>query len=781
MHTFYLLGQVLTCTIGEPKLADMGELSSDAARELSKLGAAKGGQARANALTPEQRSAIARQAVAARWAKAAQQKAEDSEVRYPVQPVNTVAAVRAQSAQQDRTARGISMGTSFFEPARRSQLKKTALANAEARTAMAEACSHALALSANALTGLQKPDGHWVADLLADTTLASDYILLQLWLYPPDENGWNPPTLDRVKRAAQAILKEQLPGGGFNIYPAGDPDVSASVKAYTALKLAGVDPQSEAMLRLCRTILYLGGIQAVNSYVKINLSLFGLYPKQYVPTIPPELVLLPGGVLYEMSSWTRAIVVPLSIVQSLGGTRPVPAGFNLKELAAPGKSFSLPRRDRYSLIFQQLDRGLKIWERRGPETLRKEAIRRAEKWLIDHTRYSQGLGAIYPSMMYLAMALDCLGYPPDHPDRIEAVAQFDNLLTDNGDKFFFQPCFSPVWDTADATFALGEMGNGPQEAMRAAADWLLKKEIRHKGDWSVKRPDLEPSGWVFEYENEHYPDIDDTAQVLLALSHASASDEAQQERAERRAINWLVNMQSKDGGWAAFDVDNDWQLLNAIPFADHNAMLDPTCPDITGRVLEALCRRGFTTADETIARGVEYLLKNQERNGSWYGRWGVDYIYGTFLALRGLRASGAPAADAMRRASRWLVSIQNADGGWGESCDSYREDSFVAAPSTPSQTAWALLGLLAAGEGHAEPLRRGIEYLLTTQRADGTWDEQLATGTGFPNVFYLRYSLYRQYFPHIALAQARRALGFPGDTEAAAKIMTSKKLSAGAE
>ena len=739
----------------------MGDLSSDAARELSKLGAAKGGQARANALSPEQRQTIARQAVAARWAKAAQQKLLS---QLPLQPETrnaTPLRAAAFSGQQDR----MTMGTSIFETSRRSQFKKSVVADAVARTALAEACTRALTRSTQALADVQKPDGYWVGDLLADTTLESDYILLQLWLYPPDELSWNPPTLARVKRAAQAILKRQRPQGGYSIFPDGDADISASVKAYTALKLAEVDPESEGMLRLRRTILGMGGLQAVNSYVKINLSLFGLYPRKYVPTIPPELVLLPGGVLYEMSSWTRAIVVPLSIVQSLGGTRPVPPDFHLDDLAVPGKSFRLPHRDRYSLIFQQIDRGLKLWERRGPETLRREAIRRAEKWLIDHTRYSEGLGAIYPSMMYSIMALECLGYPPDHPDRIQAIAQFDNLLTDTDTQFFFQPCFSPVWDTAYAMFALGEMGNPPADNMRAAADWLLKKEIRHKGDWSVKRPDLEPSGWAFEFDNDHYPDIDDTAQVLLALAHASATDEALQERVEHRAINWLVNMQSKDGGWAAFDVDNDWQLLNAVPFADHNAMLDPTCPDITGRVLEALCRRGFTLADETVGRGVEYLLKSQERNGSWYGRWGVNYIYGTFLALRGLRAAQAPATDAMRRGAKWLVSVQNPDGGWGESCDSYRDDSFVAAPSTPSQTAWALLGLMAAGESFIEPVRRGLNCLLATQREDGTWTEDLATGTGFPNVFYLRYSLYRQYFPHLALAMARRSLGLPGDND----------------
>ena len=657
------------------------------------------------------------------------------------------------------------MGSALFEPSRRSHLKRTLAADAAARAAFAEVCTRALARSSEVITGLQKPEGYWVGDLLADTTLESDYILLQLWLYPPGENGWNPPTSARVQRAAQAILQRQHPEGGYDLYPQGDADVSASVKAYTALKLAGIDPQSEPMVRLCRAILNMGGIQAANSYTKINLSLFGLYPREHVPTIPPELVLLPGGVLYEMSSWTRAIVVPLSVVQSLGGKRPVPAGFNLKELVLPGKSFRQPRRDRFSLIFQQIDRGLKIWERRGPEMLRKEAVRKAEKWMLDHTRYAQGLGAIYPSMMYLIMALECLGYSQDHPDRIEAIRHFDDLITETESEFHFQPCFSPVWDTAYAMFALGEMGNPPADRMCAAADWLLQREVRHKGDWSVKRPDLEPSGWAFEFENDHYPDIDDTAMVLLGMLHANASDQTAQERVERRAVNWLVNMQSKDGGWAAFDVDNDWQLLNAVPFADHNAMLDPTCPDITGRVLEALCRRGFTMADETVRRGVEYLVKNQERNGSWYGRWGVNYIYGTFLALRGLRAAQAIAVDTFRRASKWLISIQNADGGWGESCDSYREDTFVPAPSTPSQTAWALIGLMAAGEGFHEPVRRGFDFLLSTQREDGSWDEQLATGTGFPNVFYLRYTLYRQYFPHLALALARRTLGLTGEGE----------------
>lgn len=611
------------------------------------------------------------------------------------------------------------------------------------------------------MLGLQKPEGYWCGDLLADTTLESDYILLQLWLYPPSEGGWAPPTWSRIVKAARSILGRQLPGGGYNIYPGGPPDPSASVKAYTALKLAGEDPESGPMRILREKILEIGGIQEANSYVKINLSLFGLYPRQHVPTIPPELVLLPGGVLYEMSSWTRAIVVPLSIVQARGGIRPVPPGFHLREIEAPGRSFSLPRRDRLSLIFHGIDRGLKIWHYRGNKKVKNAAIRAAEKWMLDHTRYSHGLGAIYPSMMYLIMALESLGYPSDHPDFVEAVRQFDALMIEEEHSLFFQPCFSPVWDTAYAMFALGEMGEPPKEPMRRAADWLIAREVRRKGDWSVKRPDLEPSGWAFEFENEHYPDIDDTAMVLLALMHARATDAAAQERCERRAVNWLLGMQSKDGGWAAFDVDNDWQLLNKVPFADHNAMLDPTCPDITGRVLESLLRRGFMADHPAISKGIDYLLKNQEPAGSWYGRWGVDYIYGAFLAVRALAHSRASrAAESISKACHWIAQVQNADGGWGESCESYVHNQFVPAPSTPSQTAWALIGLLTgAPDRHPEVVRRGLEYLLQTQNEDGTWNEDLATGTGFPNVFYLRYTLYRNYFPMIALNIARRKLG----------------------
>ncbi len=610
--------------------------------------------------------------------------------------------------------------------------------------------------SAEALLGMQTKEGFWCAELTADSTLESDYILLQLWLNPPVNGVWNPPTKPRIDKACRSIRERQLPDGGWNIFPQGCAEVNATVRAYTALKLGGDDVEAPHMRRARERALTLGGLQACNSYTKINLSLFDLFPRKFAPSVPPEVVLLPGDILYEMSSWTRAIIVPLSIVQAISLHRPAPQGFTVEELYKPGKKITLPSRGRTGLLFSHLDKVLKLWDRRGLKNVRLAAIREAEHWMLDRTRYADGLGAIYPSMMYLIMALDSLNYADDHPDRLEAIRHFENLIIETEDRFQFQPCYSPIWDTSYAAFALGEMGQADPAAMQKSADWMLDREVRRKGDWTVKRPGLEPSGWAFEFANEHYPDIDDTAMVLLALMHAKGSDPARQTRVEKRAVNWLLGMQSSDGGWAAFDVDCNWDLLNKVPFADHNAMLDPTCPDITGRVLEALCRRGFTTDHSAIQRGVQYLLDCQESNGSWYGRWGVNYIYGTFLAMRGLEAAKSrEARPHMQRATDWIKSVQNLDGGWGESCVSYAKNKYVQAESTPSQTAWALLALAAGGDRGSENLTRGVRYLVNTQKPDGTWDETLATGTGFPGVFYLSYHMYRQYFPLLALSLCR--------------------------
>jgi squalene-hopene/tetraprenyl-beta-curcumene cyclase len=605
----------------------------------------------------------------------------------------------------------------------------------------------------------QDEPGYWRALLTADTTLESDYVLLQLWLHPPENGVWNPPTRPLIDKAAQSILARQLQDGGFNIYPQGPADLNATVKAYFALKLAGLDYNDLRLTRARERILAMGGIQAANSYVKINLSLFDLFPRDQAPSIPPEMVLF-RNFIYEMSSWTRAIVIPLAIVHAFNPRRPVPAGFDLKELFIAdekphdGNMGFLPDRASFTWrnVFLRLDIFLKLWEKYGSKSLRQRAIRKAERWMLEHTQYTDGVAAIYPPMMYVVMALDLLGYAPDSPERVEAQRQFDRLMVASDDRFFFQPCFSVVWDTAIAAFALGEAVEPEHDILRRSADWLLTKEVRRKGDWSVKRPKAEPSGWYFEFANEFYPDIDDTAMVLLALNRSSASRSEDQQAAEHRAIKWLFEMQSKDGGWAAFDVDNDWHPLSCVPFADHNAMLDPTCPDITGRVLEALCAYGYNRSHPAVEKGVQYLIHSQEEDGSWYGRWGVDYVYGTFLALRGLAAAGVSDREAyVQRGLEWVRSIQNFDGGWGESCESYKLKSFVPAASTPSQTAWAVLALLAGGDTTSSSLNDGIDYLIRTQKNDGTWDEELATGTGFPQVFYLCYHLYRNSFPLLAL------------------------------
>jgi squalene-hopene/tetraprenyl-beta-curcumene cyclase len=625
--------------------------------------------------------------------------------------------------------------------------------------------------AADRFLSLQTDSGYWWALLTADTTLEADYILLQLWLHPPVDGVWNPPHREKIDRAVNSILGRQMTNGGFWIYPDGPADVSATVKAYFALKLAGLDYDDPRLARARQCILDLGGIQACNSYVKVNLSFFDLYPREYCPSIPPEIMLLPGNFIYQMSSWTRAIVIPLSILHAFNPKRPVPAGFTVKELFLPeGPRYGwLKDKDFLSWrnIFLSLDHALKLWDRFGSQTIRTRAIRRAEQWMLERTKYSDGLGAIYPSMMYLIMALDLLGYGPDHPDRVEAQKQFDNLMFDDGENLFFQPCFSPVWDTAIITFALGKSGHARRQSLARAADWMITKEVRRKGDWSIKRPDTEPSGWYFEFANEFYPDIDDTAMVLLGLAQAGSLERPEHAPVVKRAVRWLLDMQSKDGGWAAFDVDNNWEPLSNVPFADHNAMLDPTCPDITGRVLEALCVCGVDPESPALQRAGKYLLRTQEQDGSWYGRWGVDYIYGTFLALRGLRAVGMDDREApILRAGEWLRSIQNADGGWGESCASYDKDSFVPAPSTASQTAWAVLGLLASGDTTSSSLHQGIEYLVANQKSDGSWGESLATGTGFPRVFYLTYHEYRNSFPLLALSEFQKTQVAPRSVRA---------------
>jgi squalene-hopene/tetraprenyl-beta-curcumene cyclase len=624
------------------------------------------------------------------------------------------------------------------------------------------AAVNAIRKASASLVRRQHRDGFWWADLRADTTLESDYILMQLWLHPPVEGKWNPPTQPQIDRAVVSILSRQLEDGGFNIYLNGPSEINASIKAYFALKAAGLSAADPRMTRLRTKILELGGLQAANSYVRTNLSLFNLFPRDACPSIPPEIILLPFNFIYQMSSWTRAIVISLSIVHASDPQRPVPEGFTIDELylsGAPMHPERDPQRFSWRNCFLALDRFLKIYERRGPKFIRQYAVKRCAEWMMERFEGSDGLGAIYPSMQYAVMALDVLGYDANHPLRIEAEKQFNNLMVDDDAQgFYMQPCFSPVWDTAIAGFALALTEEPPAAALRRTVDWILSKEVRRRGDWSVKRPKAEPSGWAFEFNNEFYPDVDDTAMVLLALQHAEGSDVAKQRACEKRALEWMLAMQGKDGGWAAFDVDNNWNILSHVPFADHNAMLDPSCPDITGRVLEALIGVGLKPDHPAIRRGVEFLLRVQEADGSWFGRWGVNYIYGTFLALRGLRAAGLSENEpSIQQALEFIRAYQNRDGGWGESCASYDEGRFIPNSSTPSQAAWAVLALLAGGDVRSESLYNGIEYLVRSQLTDGTWNEEYCTGTGFPRVFYLSYTEYRNTFPLLALAEYSKA------------------------
>jgi squalene-hopene/tetraprenyl-beta-curcumene cyclase len=384
--------------------------------------------------------------------------------------------------------------------------------------------------AAQHLLSLQHEDGYWCAFLTADTTLESDYILLQLWLHPPGQSGvWNPPNRGQISRAVDRILSQQLADGGFNIYVKGPSEISASVKAYFALKVAGLAVDDPRLSSLRERIIALGGVQEANTYTKVNLSLFDLYPREGTPSIPPEILLLPGKLLYQMSSWTRAIVVALAIVHAHDPKRPVPAGFTLEELFIPGKSTTIENEGTllsWRKTFLQSDKILKLWEKYGFARIRQTALRKCEHWMLERMRHSQGLGAIYPPMQYSIMALDVLGYKPDHPARVEATRQFDRLMVDDGETLFFQPCFSPVWDTAIGAYALGEAGYSNSPALTRTADWLLKREIRRKGDWSIKRPNTEPSGWAFEFENDWYPDIDDTAMVMLAFPHLRATNPA---------------------------------------------------------------------------------------------------------------------------------------------------------------------------------------------------------------------------------------------------------------
>jgi squalene-hopene/tetraprenyl-beta-curcumene cyclase len=613
----------------------------------------------------------------------------------------------------------------------------------------------------------QHEDGYWCGELEADTTLESDYIAIHTLL------GTGNPS--RMERAIPEILRHQNADGGWPIFASGPSNISASVKAYFALKLIGYKPEHPALERARTRILEMGGATECNTFTKIYLCFLGQYDWEAVPAVPPEIVLFPNWFwfnLYEISSWSRAILVPLSIAYAKKPFKKIPAEMGIDELfvgGRHGKHLHLKwaaKKISWRNFFLVLNRVVHFCERFHIRPLRYLALKKAERWMLERFEKSDGLGAIYPGILNSIVALRCLGYSTDDPQVIRALSEFEKLgidepgIADHSEPMFrMQPCMSPVWDTALALFALGESGvskNDPR--MLKAADWILSKEVRTKGDWAVKVPKVTPGGWYFEFNNEFYPDVDDSAMVLLGLDKVENPRERYQHEVSQRAIDWIFAMQCKNGGWASFDKDNTRMVFQHIPFADHNAMLDPPTVDITGRVLEMLAAYGVSGDDKRVKKAIKFILSEQEPDGSWFGRWGVNYIYGTMLVLRGLQAMGVDHHEPyVQQGAEWLRMVQNSDGGWGETCGSYDDPATRGiGPSTPSQTAWAIMGLLAAGDTRSESVQRGIFYLLETQRPDGHWDEDQYTGTGFPRVFYLAYHLYRDYFPLIALSTYSR-------------------------
>jgi squalene-hopene/tetraprenyl-beta-curcumene cyclase len=613
----------------------------------------------------------------------------------------------------------------------------------------------------------QHEDGYWCGELEADTTLESDYIAIHTLL------GTGNPS--RMQRAVPEIIRHQNADGGWPIYTGGPSNISASVKAYFALKLMGYKPDHPVLERARTKILEMGGATECNTFTKIYLCFLGQYDWEAVPAVPPEIVLFPNWFwfnLYEISSWSRAILVPLSIAYAKKPFKKISAEMGIDELfvgGRHGKHLHLKwasKKISWRNFFLILNRVVHFCERFHIRPLRYLALKKAERWMLERFEKSDGLGAIFPGILNSIVALRCLGYSTDDPQVIRALSEFEKLgidepgIADHSEPTFrMQPCMSPVWDTALAMFALGESGvlkNDPR--MLKAADWILSKEVRNKGDWAVKVPNVAPGGWYFEFNNEFYPDVDDSAMVLLGLDKVENPRERYQHEVSQRAIDWIFAMQCKNGGWASFDKDNTRMVFQNIPFADHNAMLDPPTVDITGRVLEMLAAYGVTGDDKRVKKAIKFILSEQEPDGSWFGRWGVNYIYGTMLVLRGLQAMGVDHHEPyVQQGAEWLRMVQNSDGGWGETCGSYDDATTRGiGPSTPSQTAWAIMGLLAAGDTRSESIQRGILYLLEAQRPDGHWDEDQYTGTGFPRVFYLAYHLYRDYFPLIALSTYAR-------------------------
>ncbi|WP_375596377.1 squalene--hopene cyclase [Algihabitans albus] len=604
------------------------------------------------------------------------------------------------------------------------------------------------------LLGRQHSDGHWLYELEPDSTIPAEYILLQHYLDEVDP-------AEEVK-IAKHLREIQNPDGSWPLFHGGEMNISATVKAYYALKLTGEDIEAPHMAAARQRILEAGGAAKANVFTRIALALFGQVPWRAVPVMPVEIMHLPRWSPFHLSKvsyWSRTVIVPLLVLMALKPQARNPRGVHIRELFV-----TPPERERdyianvdgtvLGAAFVNLDRVLRSVEPLMPAGARQRAVDKAVAWTLERLNGEDGLGAIFPAMANAVMMFDALGYAKDEPNFRASKQAIKNLLHDRGETLYCQPCVSPIWDTVLSMHAVQEAGvSGREDSLRKAAEWILEREVTDvKGDWAIERPHLEPSGWAFQYANAHYPDLDDTAVVVMALHRA---DPEGYKDAIERATAWILGMQSTNGGWGSFDADNTHYYLNHIPFADHGALLDPPTADVSARCLSMLGQLGYGLDHPAVAKGVQYLLREQEDDGSWFGRWGSNYIYGTWSVLCALNAVGFDMArPEVAKAVTWLKARQLPDGGWGESLDSYHPDRKDACQgSTASQTAWALLGLMAAGEVQSETVEKGVAHLVNAPREDERWDEPFWTGTGFPRVFYLKYHGYAAYFPLWALAR----------------------------
>ena len=615
-----------------------------------------------------------------------------------------------------------------------------------------------------AMLGYQRPDGHWVFELEADGTIPSEYVLLCHYLGEPVDT-------ELEAKIAKYLRRTQGAHGGWPLVREGDFDMSASVKAYFALKMIGEPMDAPHMARAREAIRSRGGAIHSNVFTRFTLAMFGVLTWKSVPVLPVEIMLLPMWSPFhinKISYWARTTMVPLMVLAALKPRARNPKSVGIDELflqdpRSIGMTAKAPHQSAaWFMLFRALDGVLRVVEPMFSKKLRQRAIDSALAFIEERINGEDGMGAIYPPMANIVMMYDALGKDENFPPRASTRKALKNLLIIRDDEAYCQPCVSPVWDTALTCHAMNEAGGeAALSSVGRALDWLLPRQVLDvKGDWAVKRPDVRPGGWAFQYNNDHYPDLDDTAVVVMSMDRIrreTGSDKY--DTAIARAREWIEGMQSDDGGWAAFDVNNLEYYLNNIPFSDHGALLDPPTEDVTGRCLSMLAQLGETVeSSKRVAAAVAYLRRTQHPEGSWYGRWGMNFIYGTWSVLCALNAVGVSHQDPMiRKAADWLVSVQNEDGGWGEDAVSYRLDyrGLERAPSTASQTAWALLALMAVGEVANPVVARGVEYLIATQSEKGTWDEERYTATGFPRVFYLRYHGYAKFFPLWALARYR--------------------------